>query len=551
MANEPTLSEFTNIPADPERGTGQPAVVYDDREMVRNLNDNARFQAQNTWNKYINFNKQLSDTFANLQDASKLETMQEDKDYLRQQSADIFQKIASDPRGFLNGAKRAEIESDLRNLNSKATQSKQDNTNDLLHRHFMNTQPLLNTGINQKILDANRALPLGQRGIPKLDMPVIFDYDKTDSDLLKDATSIAEETAIVGSDGQPGEGYIQTTKRQKIDPEVYTKKWNQLYDFQTDQNQQSFKKLAEQQFQALPDNFKKQFKDSKDYWEWQGLQSIKGRAGTSVIDQKLIADPNYKAAERLQFDKQKEKDRNAIEWAKLKEDKRQFDEKQDQWKANQTGGESVKNGALSRANGIFNDLKGLADSEGFISPDKLRQLNVEQLKYLGIEAPIERDPETGRVLQSGGFRPLDLSGDNGVDAKGNAVQKTNYGIILSPSGDIRVMKNPHKDPNKTSGYVYGEFDPTKSTNLRNVATNILNEELHKAGSKELNSYLPIDLGDQGNVSENTVGGSNSVSGKSLATYKVGGTQYTHDQLNKLGYTDDQIKQAISLGNIKQ
>jgi hypothetical protein len=36
-----------------------------------------------------------------------------------------------------------------------------------------------------------------------------------------------------------------------------------------------------------------------------------------------------------------------------------------------------------------------------------------------------------------------------------------------------------------------------------------------------------------------------------ATYKVGGKSYTKSDLNKMGYTDAQIEQAIKLGTIKQ
>jgi predicted transcriptional regulator with HTH domain len=36
-----------------------------------------------------------------------------------------------------------------------------------------------------------------------------------------------------------------------------------------------------------------------------------------------------------------------------------------------------------------------------------------------------------------------------------------------------------------------------------------------------------------------------------ATYKVGGKSYTKSDLNKMGYTDSQIEQAIKLGTIKK
>lgn len=178
----------------------------------------------------------------------------------------------------------------------------------------------------------------------------------------------------------------------------------------------------------------------------------------------------------------------------------------DKWKQAMTGGETVKNGAMERAKRIYDDLVKLSDG-GIISPDKLRQLNVEQLKYMGIEAPEQRDAD-GKITSSGGFKPLDLSGD-----KTFAIQLVN--------GEVRVLSDATKyQKGKEEGYT-GTFDNTKSTNLFNIATNILNEELQKAGTKELNSYMPIDLG-TGGVSTNNVGGSTTVTGSTTdkSTFKT-------------------------------
>lgn len=175
---------------------------------------------------------------------------------------------------------------------------------------------------------------------------------------------------------------------------------------------------------------------------------------------------------------------------------------EDKWKASQTGGQTQVNGAMERAKRIYGEMLELADANGVISPDQIRKLNIEQLKYLGIEAPQERDA-AGNIISSGGFKPLSFTEK---DKKGNDVQVPH--VIQMVDGQIRVLKNAKKDP--ATGYYIGEFDNTKSTTLNNMGTNILNEELKNSGSKELNAYMGVDV--TGGVTSNTDGGSTTTSG---------------------------------------
>mgnify|MGYP006988169859 CR=1 FL=1 len=175
----------------------------------------------------------------------------------------------------------------------------------------------------------------------------------------------------------------------------------------------------------------------------------------------------------------------------------------DKWNASQVGGETVKNGAWVFAESLYGDLSKLADKNGVISPDKLRQLNVEQLKYLGVEVPDEIDEETGKVIK-GGYRPLDLSPT--LNDKGKV--KSRFAIQLV-NGEVKVLEDakPLGD-----GRFVGELNNTKTTNIRNIATNRLNEELKNSGSKEVNTYLGVDVTQSG--TSNTIGGSTSSSASS-------------------------------------
>jgi hypothetical protein len=222
--------------------------------------------------------------------------------------------------------------------------------------------------------------------------------------------------------------------------------------------------------------------------------------------------------------------------AKIKADK-------DHWSSTQKGGETVKNSALERAKRIYGDILKLADENGFISPQKIRQLNTEQLKYLGTDLTTTSENGVAKTT----FTPLSLPS---VDKEGNAIE---YGIQIK-DGEIKVMA-PEPGKNKlgiyNGGYT-GYFDNSKSSNIFNIATNVLNEELQKAGSKELNSYMAIDNGDlKKTTTENNIGGSSSQSASfsSSSSFSIKGKPYTKTKLNEMGYTDEQIQQAIKLGNI--
>jgi hypothetical protein len=200
------------------------------------------------------------------------------------------------------------------------------------------------------------------------------------------------------------------------------------------------------------------------------------------IDKFLRAAPDKEAEKIIETneDINKQKANTASRNAAVNEGQLQFDKKK--WNDTQVGGQTVKNGAWTFAQSVYSDLTKLADKNGVISPDNVRKLNQEQLKYLGIES----DATVGI------FNPLELGA-------GTALELVN--------GEVRVLNNAKilKD-----GRYEGNYDNTKSTNVRNIATNRLNEELRNSGTKELNTYMGIDV--SGSNTSNTSGGSTSQSG---------------------------------------
>lgn len=160
----------------------------------------------------------------------------------------------------------------------------------------------------------------------------------------------------------------------------------------------------------------------------------------------------------------------ALGWKKLSFDK-------DKWKATQVGTDDMKSSALAKAQRIYGELKSLADSNGVISPDKIRQLNSEQLKYLGGMTPT-KNINTGET--STVFTPLKATGQTAIQLQNGQIK------VLRPASGREII-----DKTDNGAYI-GQFDNASSTNITNIATNILNEQLKNAGTKELNSYAPID-----------------------------------------------------------
>ena len=196
--------------------------------------------------------------------------------------------------------------------------------------------------------------------------------------------------------------------------------------------------------------------------------------------------------------------RLGLEWKK-------FDFDKDKWASTQTGTEEMKSGALERAKRIYGDLSKLADKNGTISPDKVRQLNTEQLKYLGSEQTVE----SNAGVKSSVYVPLNFKDKDGVNLE-TAIQLVNGEIkIIRPIGKSTTLERT------SSGGYAGNWDNSRSTNITNTATNILNEQLKTAGSKELNSYAPIDYA-----------GSDGSSTKEIPTTTTSTKTVTEDVLMK-------------------
>lgn len=193
---------------------------------------------------------------------------------------------------------------------------------------------------------------------------------------------------------------------------------------------------------------------------------------------------------------QQEQMRNqkALGWANLNWDKEKF-------ALSLKGPEQTVSAAVVFAENLVSDLASLGSYNGangskILTADDLRKATADQLKWLGSELPPQRN-ESGAVVQSGGVNPLTLKGDEFLE--------------ITKDGKLIVMKGAKFNNDKTK--IISKFDNTRSTSVGNIARLVTNEENKNAGNKEVNNYVPIDLGKRNKeifVTES--GGSTTVSG---------------------------------------
>lgn len=316
MANEPTLGELTHIPSDPNLGGGVPVPVIDNSRMVEELNQNARFRAQQTWQKYQQFLQNKSDLFKNISDIQSLDTLPEDKPELQKQAAGILSDILKNPSAVMGGKGYNEIQAKIAQFKGNAMLSKQNNLDTTADKLFLERNPELQTEDNMGALSKYRQTPLGQRKTVQLQLPTVFDEKSAFDDLLKSTTQPYAQT--VGADGKAGEGYIETGN--EVNPQALIKGWGLALQGQKDKYGHSILKAVTDNFNALPPEEKQKYQQGggdpvQKYFLDRGQKYLdayfpKGSyettpQGTYRFGKKLTADPNYRADEKLALDREK------------------------------------------------------------------------------------------------------------------------------------------------------------------------------------------------------------------------------------------------------
>ncbi|MCB0472507.1 MAG: hypothetical protein KDC56_05560, partial [Flavobacteriaceae bacterium] len=175
---EPTLRDITimGAAADPQLGTGTPAVVYDNSKLINTLNNAAQYHAENEWRKYNLFLNNIKDAYKDVNNIAQMEVMTQDREGLKKKMGEILKGISSDPRGFVSGgAKYQEIMGQIASLQSDATESKANSLYDKAHRQYFYQNPELDTEENRTKLESFPKQPLGSRQQYTFRLPGMYD----------------------------------------------------------------------------------------------------------------------------------------------------------------------------------------------------------------------------------------------------------------------------------------------------------------------------------------------------------------------------------------
>lgn len=292
----PSISEISNFNADPERGTGTPAVVFDNTELVRSISDNAKYKAENDWRKYTRFLDDLGGTYKNLQDTAALEVATPDRPYLEQSAKDIFADVVKNPKAIYS----PDLNNKLSKLRSDATESKQNNFFDLAHRKYIAENPDLNTPENQDAISGYWKDPLGVRKPYGLNLPVQFDMAGYGDDLIKDprvAQSFADSSVT------PDNQFIIEREGTNYKRDPFINLWNSGLNIDTDKKGRNLLSFVKNQYKQLPDNIKAKYDKSggvEAFWNDLGAKrfgSLKDFQTIKKEDRK--SNPNYLEGAKL------------------------------------------------------------------------------------------------------------------------------------------------------------------------------------------------------------------------------------------------------------
>lgn len=303
---EPSVSEILNVNADPERGTGEPAVVYDNSQVLNLLNQNARANQENQWRRYTRFLDDYQNRLKTRQDIAELNVADSDREYLKQQATDLFKTALDNPTAIYS----PEFNNKLGQIKSDATSSKLARDFAEKNLQWMAIHPELNTEENKaKVLDYidGQTVEGGGRATFTLDLPDIFDTQKYFGELRKDPRVIE---MINANRVDPKQELIY----QRQDKKYKYKPFLELVKMGYDSTPQ-IRTKAEKDFNALPPEVKRNFEDAKDYWVNFGSKHFGSPGFDDIIEQGEEIIKPYNAPG--------EKAERAFKWAKLNEDARQ------------------------------------------------------------------------------------------------------------------------------------------------------------------------------------------------------------------------------------
>lgn len=313
---EPSLSEIVNMTVDPERGTGTPAVVFDSKPLIAQLNQSAQYKAESDWRKYNLFLGNLKEVYKDLGEIAKMPVMTQDQPHLKEQMAGILKEVSEDPKGFFGGGpKYQDVLGKISKLQSDATESKQNAMYDFAHRQYFYRNPELDTPENRQVIDGYGSQKLGTRQPYLMKLPGYIDFTKL-WDPANEASKKKE--GDVSSDGR----YITTTDQTAYDPDAYMRTSEALYS--------QFSDKANDMFNRLPDFAKKMYAGSQDPAKQWFLDSMAAGRKQGESDKKMVGDPTYLQKEKMAQDQNQFNREMGYKWTALNKGGKEADDAKNQ-----------------------------------------------------------------------------------------------------------------------------------------------------------------------------------------------------------------------------
>ena len=243
---QPSLGELTSIK--PEANIN-PIAILDSRDAVHQLNQSAQFNAEMKQKKYAQQLEMLNGLYQDLGKIQETPVMEQDKPQLNKMMGDILNTIGKDTHKALGGPGFNDIQKQLGQLRSMATESKHDNMFHDFQQKSIQSDPSFSTPGNKAKPDKFASQPLGHRTKELLDMPVSFDVEKFANGLLK-SPQIGTPYLHFGTEGENNE-FITKTTGTKYGKDKFLGAWDQGYYYQTTNNGQPVKQWVQEQFDNI------------------------------------------------------------------------------------------------------------------------------------------------------------------------------------------------------------------------------------------------------------------------------------------------------------
>lgn len=548
MASEPSLGEILNVKADPEVATGNTGYVIDNRDLVRNLTQAAQFKAQNDWKKYNLFLDETKELYKRADEIAAMEVAPQDRDRLEKEMTGFLNDIATNPKDFfssVNSPKGRELQERLINWRKDATTSKNDRLWDLRNREFLMANPDHDTPENRaKIEGFLNNQKLGGRQPYILDMPGIYDPIALGKEL-----NTAVEQKIARPGFTPDGKFSFTETGSRYDPDQYRKVAGNIFDL----NKNGFQNTIGNLFKKLPASEQVKYKDRQNPvrdWFLDFQDTFRKPDQTTKEDLKANPFALQNEKERFQFALEDLKNKNTtnreVYVAQVKAGLEDAPKPQ-QTKFLLNLGASVMNNTTGQS--LTVDL-----GKGDYSTEKVLDVTTDLKKKFSkpIKTTVKQTAGVGgkdtETIAEGNLEPdvMTRTADGGI-------RSVFYKKYDEKSPEVKAKKVQIGDivRDKSGKPVVDLYEVAPLPEVLSILGKDYMEKKTLPGAVNLAGDVLKPFGGDITKYSDAVKEQDKTKKDEGIKFSVKGKDYNLSQLKKLGYTEEQIQQAIQNGTIKQ